>query len=103
MKWSIAIFVLITVCVAIWGFTELKRVRHKIFAVVLLSILIFLFFSISYVFKVNSVDFETIPGTINATKIYFSWLGSILVNMKEITVNAIKLDWGINNQSNKGV
>jgi len=42
------------------------------------------------------VDLKTVPGLFKAVKIYFSWLGSVLGNMKSITTNAIKMDWNGN-------
>jgi hypothetical protein len=99
MELSITIIVLILLCVFIWAFTEIKRLKHKIIAVFLVGLLVFFFFSIKFVFDSNPVDIKTIPGIIKATKLYFSWLGSIFLNIKEITLHTINLEWNKNNQT----
>ncbi len=90
------LFILILVIVAIWVFIEVKRLRHKIFAMFLIGLLIFSYLSFSLIIQSNEVDVKTIPGLVTASKIYFAWIGSIANNMMQITTKAIKMDWGTN-------
>ena len=82
--------------IAIYVLVELKRFRHKIFAIFLIALILFVYLSATYVFKGRNVDLKTVPGFIEATKIYFNWLLSAFGNLKTITTNAIHMDWGGN-------
>lgn len=93
MAIGITIFIVAALVMAIWVVVELKRVRHKIFALFLIGLILFLYFSSSFVFKEKEVDFQSISGITSAVQIYFSWLGSVFVNLKTITSNAIDMNW----------
>ncbi len=90
---GITIFVVAALVIAIWVIVALKRVRHKIFAIFLIGLILFLYFSSTFVFKDKEMDFTTISGLTTASTLYFSFLSSIFGNVKTITTNAIKMDW----------
>jgi len=90
---GITIFIIAALVIAIWVIIELKRVRHKVFAIFLIGLILFLYFTSTFVFKGQDIDFKTIPGITTAAKLYFTFLGSIFVNIKTITTNAIKMNW----------
>ncbi len=90
---GVTIFIIAALVIAIWVIVELKRVRHKIFAIFLIGLILFLYFSSAFVFKEQDIDFKTISGLTTAGKLYFTFLGSIFGNLKTITTNAIKMDW----------
>ena len=58
--------------------------------------LLFAYFGSLVAFKGEDIDYKTIPGLIDATKIYFSWLSFIFNNMKTITAGAVQMDWESN-------
>ena len=91
-SWT-SIFVLVIITVGIWIVIEIKRFKHKIFAILLIVLVIFSYVSFAVVAQNNELDFTSFSGVIEATKIYFSWLGSIFGNLKQITANVFKLDW----------
>ncbi|GAG95318.1 unnamed protein product [marine sediment metagenome] len=91
-----ALFVLAVVIIAIWVIIEAKRMRHKLLAIFLIALILFSYLSVSIIFKDQDIDFKTMSGVITASKIYFSWLGSVFSNMKQITTKAIHMDWGLN-------
>ncbi len=93
---GIAVFVVAALIIIVWVLVEFKRVRHKIFALFLIGLILFLYFSASYVFKNKDIDFKTVSGITTASKLYFSWLGSVFTNLKSITVNAVKMNWNGN-------
>jgi len=93
---GITILVIAVVIVAIWVIIEMKRLKHKLFAVFLIGLILFGYFSFTFSLRGQETDFKTIPGVIEASKIYFSWLGAVFGNMKLITTNAIKMDWESN-------
>ena len=87
------LFIVGILVVAIWVIIEIKRFKHKIFAVFLIALIIFAYLSFAVVLKDKDIDYKTIPGVVEASKIYYSWLGSMFVNFKTITTNAIHMDW----------
>ena len=97
---KLILLIFLAVGVSIYVFTEIKRLRHKIFAIFVIILLAFAFLSINHVFKNQDVKFDSIPNTLKAIKIYFSWLSTAFSNLKVITGNAIKMDWSANKTSN---
>jgi len=93
---GIALFVVAVLIIAIWVLIELKRFKHKLFAILLIALILFSYISATMIFRGQDIDFKTVPGLIKATKIYFLWLGSLFGNFKSITTNAIKMNWGVN-------
>ncbi|MFH1801769.1 MAG: hypothetical protein ABH804_02990 [archaeon] len=92
----IAVFV-----IAAWIIIEMKRFRHKILAIFLIALILFSYLSFTAVFRERNIDYKSLNGVTEATKIYFSWLGSVFGNIKSITTNAVKMDWGANSSSIK--
>jgi len=92
-------FTLIVVCVLvafIWLLIEVKRLKHKIFAIFLIGLILFSYFSFAAIFSGRDINFKSTDGLIEAGQIYFSWLTSLFLNFKVITTNAIKMNWGVN-------
>ena len=82
---------------------EINKLKHKFFGLFLILLILFIYISSVSVFSDSGVDFTTGKGVFEAGKIYLSWLGSIFVNIKEITADAINLDWSRNaTTDNKG-
>lgn len=96
MAIGVTLLILAIAIISIYVLVELKRFRHKIFAIFLIAMILFVYLSATYVLKGRDLDLKTIPGVVDATKIYFSWLFSIFGNVKSVTSNAIKMDWGVN-------
>ncbi len=84
------------VVVLIYALVEFKRMRHKVFAMVLIGLIVFSYISAVVIFKDEDVDLKSVSGIISATRLYFSWFGNIFVNVKTITTNAVKMDWNSN-------
>lgn len=82
--------------VAIWVIIEVKRFKHKIFAVLLIVLVLFTYVSFAVTLKNNPVDLKTYSGIITASKLYLSWLGSLFGNLKALTLYTIKMDWNGN-------
>lgn len=100
---GVTLFVIAVLIIAIWVVIEVKRLKHKIFAVFLIALILFSYLSAAIIFRGQDVDFKTPSGIIGAGKIYFSWLVSISGNFMKITSNAIKMDWGANSDVEKSV
>ena len=99
MEVGLTIFIIVALVIAIWIVVQIKHMRHKIFAIVLIALVLFLYVSSTFIFKDQDIDFKTISGVTTASRLYFSWLGSIFVNIKSITTSAIKMDWEGNSTS----
>ena len=99
MEFGTTFFIIAALVIAIWVIVELKRFRHKVFAVFLIALIIFSYISFNVMFNNRNLDFKSISGITEAGKIYFSWLGSVFGNLKTVTMNAIKMDWKDNSNS----
>ena len=93
---GVALFVIVILVIAIWIIIEAKRMRHKLFAIFLIALILFSYISAALIFRGQDIDFKSIPGIITATRLYFSWLGSVFTNLKHITTGAVGMDWGTN-------
>ena len=98
IPWMTLIIIGVIIAV-IWLFVEIKRFRHKIFAVFLILLILFGYFSFVVVFKDKKINYQSISGLTEAGKIYFSWLGSIAKNMKSMTTYTLKLNWKAENET----
>jgi len=77
----------------IWVFIELKRFRHKIWAVFLIILILFTYFGFMMSIKGKNIDLKSMDGIKTAGKLYFAWLTNAFKNTKIITTNVIKMDW----------
>ncbi len=93
MAIGVTIFVIAVLIIAIWIIIEARRFKHKLLAFFLIGLVLFSYFSITSVFKGKDVDLTNVSGIIDASKIYFSWLGSFFSNIKSITSKVIQMDW----------
>lgn len=92
---GIVIGIIVGLIVLIWISAEFKRAKHKILAILLVAVILFVYFSASTIFKEKNVDLKNVNGIADAFKVYFSWLGGAFSNVKSFTSNVI------NGQGNK--
>ena len=90
---GITLFIVAVLIIAIWVIIEIKRLRHKVFAIFLIALILFTYISFSVTLKGQDIDFRSASGMLSATKLYFSWLVSVFTNLKSITTQAIQMDW----------
>lgn len=102
MQVGITLLVVAVLIAAIWILIEFKRLKHKIFAIALIGLILFTYLSFTLVIKDKGVDLKTPGGWLDASKLYFSWLGSLFGNFKSITTHAISLDWTGENKTSEG-
>ena len=96
MEVGLTLFIVAILIIAVWVIIEMKRFRHKLLAIFLIALILFTYISFSVTLKGKDIDYKSISGLTSATKLYFSWLGSIFTNIKTITTNAINMKWGSN-------
>jgi hypothetical protein len=87
----IAVFIILVLTLL-----RFKKLKHEIFAFFLILLILFAFFSFSMAFKGKNVTISNFTDVSNAAKIYMSWFGNAFDNVKVITTQAIKMDWGSN-------
>jgi len=94
-----ALLVVSGVIALIWVIIEVKRIKHKLFAIFLVIAIIFFYWGAVIVFQGQNIDFTSLSGITEASKVYFSWLSSVFGNMKTITASVINMDWSSYNSS----
>ena len=93
------IFIIAILIIAVWLIFEAKRARHKFFAIFLIVLIIFTYFSFTLSIKGRNIDFGSASGWIEAGGLYLNWLGHIFSNVKSITANVVKMDWKAGNST----
>ncbi len=87
------LLVLGAIIALIWVFHEMTRVKHRAVMIILILLIVVMYVGAASVFKGKDINFTSIDGISQATKIYFAWMVSVGKNIGDITANAIKMDW----------
>jgi len=93
MALGITILIIAVLIIAIWVVIEMKRMRHKVFAIFLIGLILFSYLSFSFVFKNHEINLTTVDGIRTATGLYLSWLGTVFSNLRTITSKTIDMNW----------
>ncbi len=93
MSIGVTVLIIAALIAAIWIIIEVKRMKHKIFAIFLIAIILFLYFSFTLATNGKELDFKSIEGIKSAGQIYLSWLGGFFSNVKTLAGNVIHLNW----------
>jgi len=93
MTFGVMFFVVAVAVIAIWIIIETKRLKHKIFAIVIIGLILFTYISFTVVLRNTDTDVKTVNGLMTAGKLYGIWLGNIFHNIKSVTSYASKQDW----------
>ena len=93
MAIGVTLLIIAVLLIAIWVIFEVKRFRHKLFAILLIGLILFTYISFAAVLKGKDLDLKSAIGIKEAGTLYVSWLGSIFGNLKSITTHAVDMDW----------
>ncbi len=93
MAIGVTLLVVAVLIIAIWVIIEIKRFRHKLFAIFLIVLILFTYISFTSVLKGKDINLKSASGLKEAGSLYLSWLGSVFGNLKSITTHAIHMDW----------
>jgi TRAP-type uncharacterized transport system fused permease subunit len=93
MSIGVTVFIIAGLIAAIWILIEIKRMKHKLFAIFLIALILFVYFSFTAATNGKEINFKTIEGMKNMGQIYFSWFGSFFSNLKTLTSNVIHMNW----------
>jgi uncharacterized membrane protein YphA (DoxX/SURF4 family) len=99
MVLGLPLVIIAILIVGIWLLFGFKRMKHKLFAIFLIALLLFSFFTFNAAFSGKAISINSTSDLGKIFKVYFSWIGNIFVNMKSITANAVKMDWQGNNST----
>ena len=88
-----SLIILLAIAAVIWVLAEFQKIKHKIWAVILIALIVFGYLSFTIVLRDQNIDYTSPSGIIHAGRVYFSWLGSLFGNVKTMTSHAINLDW----------
>lgn len=99
---GITLFIISILVIAVYILFEIRRLRHKLFAIFLIALILFSYLSFTLVLRGHDVDLKTVPGLIKAGELYFLWLEGVAGNFVVLTGNAIQMDWsGVDTQNTK--
>ena len=93
MNISPTFFVVAIAVVAIWILVEVKRLKHKLWAIFLIGLILFTYISFSASLKGKDIKLNSVEGVASAGKLYLSWVGTLFGNVKTVTAYAIKQNW----------
>ena len=99
MALGVTFFVVAFLVIAIWLIIEFKRLKHKLFAFLLIGLILFTYISFTASLKGHDVDLKSVSGIMEAGKLYFTWIGGVFSNFKSITAYAFKQDWSHENET----
>ncbi len=71
----------------------IKFVPHKLFAIIIVLVLLFLYFSGSYFLSDGEIDITTGEGVLDVATLYIGWMGHLYTNIRTLTGRAIEMDW----------
>lgn len=90
---AVTIIIIALIIALIWIVVELRRFKHKFWAILLILLVLVSYFGFAVTLKGKDINYKSIDGLQTVAKLYFVWLGQVFKNFKTITANAIKLDW----------
>lgn len=93
MALGVMFFVVAIAVIAIWIIIEAKRLKHKVFAIFIIALILFTYISFTVVLKNTDTDLKTVSGLVTAGKLYGIWVGNVFKNMKSVTAYASQQDW----------
>ncbi len=94
MSWLI---IGIALVILIYFIFRAGHLRHRLFLVLAIFLLVFIYFTASRVLSGHDINWKSVEGISKGTRMYFSWLGSAFSNAKALTKKKKKMDWSPNN------
>ena len=88
--------VILLVLAAIMIFVKTSNKGQNVWSYVIVVAAIFFVITLVYVLTLPGINLTTLDGVLQLGKLYFAWLGKIIVNLGHVTGNAVNLDWSAN-------
>ncbi|MFH1711152.1 MAG: hypothetical protein ABH840_02470 [Nanoarchaeota archaeon] len=73
-----------------------RHIKHRFFALILVMLFIFVYYTSTILLSNQSIDFKSFEGWVSAGKIYFSWMAHVFGNTRSIVGNVVSMDWAGN-------
>src|SRR3989338_565364 len=99
MSWII----IATLIILAFIFLRIGHMKHRFFLIFIIVLLLFFYLTASRIFKEYDINYKSAAGMEKGAKIYFSWFGGLFGNIKAVTTDAIKMDWGQKNRTDTAV
>ncbi len=90
--WGIVILLILV----IFFFVKLRYIKHKLLWILILITILILYIGFMISTSGKDINLKTFEGTSAAIRLYLTWLGQSFDNLKILTGQATKLDWGAN-------
>jgi|TARA_Y100000310_G_scaffold340419_1_gene436136 hypothetical protein len=94
-QWAIIVILIATIFV----FVKFKYIKHKLTWIIVLFLILLFYLGFLASTAGQDINFSTFEGSQTGIKLYLAWLGQSFDNMRTITGQAVKLDWGANTTS----
>ena len=96
MAVGVVLLVVAVLVAAIWIVIEIQRMKHKLYAIVLISLVLFIYLTASFALKGQEFDLTTVSGVGKVIGVYFDFLLGSLGNLRTLTTHAVDMDWVVN-------
>jgi hypothetical protein len=100
------IWLIVTVFIALAAVFFFNSYQNKyqsfqgvVFNFIIVGVLLFLIFSVAFVYTTSEVSLKSLQGVLDFGKLYFSWLGQFFVQSKNAVGYVINQNWGVNSTS----
>ena len=99
MMGGVTIFIMAVLVIALWVVIEFSKMKHKIYAIFLIGMILFFYLSATFVFKDKAIDYSSVSGLTVATEMYLGFLKNVGINIFSLTGHATKMNWISSNSS----
>ena len=86
-------WIVVGLVILVFVFLRVRHMKHKMYAVLLILLILFFYITAVKVVNQTNLNISSFGGFIEASKVYFSWLGGVVSNLGDLVGHAIKLDW----------
>ena len=100
MAITTGLIILAGVIILIWVLIEMKRFKHKIFAIFLIVLIVASYFAFSQSIKGNEINYKTPSGIVKGLKLYFAWFIGLFKNVGKTAGYVTNLNWKGEAQTN---
>lgn len=82
------------IVIVLFFIIRFRHMRHRFYVIFIVLMLAFFYFSGVNIIKQNNTDLTSFNGLVTAGKVYIQWLGKVVDNVKTLSGNVVRADWG---------
>jgi 4-amino-4-deoxy-L-arabinose transferase-like glycosyltransferase len=83
------ILIIVVFLIALWVISKIIPFKHKLLTIFLIALIILGYFSFTAAFKGQEVNLTDFKGLMEASTVYFSWIGSAFGNAQMLTSRVV--------------